>query len=79
MRQLATTPEEQEMVAAFERDENVRSCIDLAAPKPAPAAPKFHPITEIIPMTRDEELQPLVDSIRAVGQIVAIVVDEKQT
>jgi hypothetical protein len=33
MRQLATTPEQQEMVAEFERDENVRSGIDLAAPK----------------------------------------------
>lgn len=72
MRQLATTPEEQEMVAEFERDENVRSCIDLAAPK-------FHPITEIIPMTwmPVDELHALADSIRAVGQLHPIVVDEK--
>ena len=54
----------------------------LAAPKAEPcepAAPKFHPITEIIPMMRDDELHALADSIRAVGQIVPIVVDEKQT
>lgn len=52
----------------------------LAAPKAEPcepAAPKFHPITEIIPMMRDDELHALADSIRAVGQIVPIVVDEK--
>jgi hypothetical protein len=45
--------------------------------KPASAAPKFHPITEIIPMMRDDELHALAESIRAVGQIVQIVVDEK--
>jgi ParB-like chromosome segregation protein Spo0J len=42
----------------------------------APAAPKFHPITEIIPML-DDDVHALAYSIRAIGQIVPIVIDEK--
>ena len=44
-----------------------------------PAALKFHPMTEIIPMDwmPDDELHALADSIRAVGQLHPIVVDQK--